>query len=180
MANAAPQEKDDYIVLYIRVHKSEQTKLLKLAKDSDRKLAVIAREMMKIGLATSIGFADPVDHIVKDAVRASEQLESIENILVAHSKQSMEDIGKILHTVVEIHAKQLDAQAAAEKETVPEGVLLLPLNKEDRKGTFFCQKCGTPTPNKKKHTIQVQEEKVVVGDCCYFNDSYKELVRKIL
>jgi hypothetical protein len=49
-----------------------------------------------------------------------------------------------------------------------------------KKGTFICQKCGTPQPNKRKHEVPVDQETIVFGDCCYFNDSYKELVKQLL
>lgn len=49
-----------------------------------------------------------------------------------------------------------------------------------RKGTFSCQKCGKVSSNKKRHDVTVDTETFSFGDCCYFNDSYKEVVKRML
>jgi len=58
--------------------------------------------------------------------------------------------------------------------------VLLDEDNEDKGGTFHCQGCGKVTKNKNKYKIQVLHSLIAVGECCFINDHYKDLIRALL
>lgn len=87
-------------------------------------------------------------------------------------------LDKIHGVLIDIYSKQAAAHSEWSKIDVPEGIFLIP--NSDKKGTFACQKCGEQRSNRKKHIIRVMDEEFVFGDCCFFNDAFKEVVRQVL
>lgn len=169
MSTPALEEKDSVVVLFARVPKSQKFLLERIAKQKKISLNILIGRFIVSGIVNE-NYMRGID----------EKVTSIEKILVSHSKQSIEDSGRILKIVGNIHSTQMGAKSDSEEMDVPEGVILLPPLKEDKKGVFYCQGCAAPTPNKRKHRIKVGEEEIVVGDCCFFNDHYKDLIKAIL
>lgn len=165
MSKTASVEKDELVVLFVRVHKSQRDAIRKLATERKLSVADVSREVLEKGLS---------------GPTKSDLLASIESILIQHSKQAMLNDAKVIEITSNIYATQLGAKAEGEKYDAPEGVFLLPPSPEDKKGKFFCQSCGLEKPNKQKHTIRVQDEEIKVADCCFDNNKYKDLVKALL
>lgn len=165
MSTPALQQQEQLEVLFVRVNKSQRKAINKLVVETKKSLAEVTRELITIGLKAPANL---------------DLLQSIEIILIEHSKTSFEEFGKLREMIT--HPSGLSVSLPMPEEKPIEGfeAILMPPALEDKKGVFFCQSCGTETPNRKKHVIKVLEEKVVVGDCCYFNDHYKDLIRAIL
>lgn len=49
-----------------------------------------------------------------------------------------------------------------------------------RRGEFICQCCGTTRKNKERHAVRVENEELSFGDCCYYSDKYKEVLRQMI
>lgn len=47
-------------------------------------------------------------------------------------------------------------------------------------GEFCCQSCGTVTKNRHRHDVVVGDEIFSFGDCCYFNDKYKQVILRMI
>ena len=79
---------------------------------------------------------------------------------------------------------QIKALSLKNKTTYTDSVITLLVRSlksySEKKGVFYCQACSSENPVKKMHLVPVGFEEFIFCDECFFNDKYKEFIRRIL